>query len=334
VSPVIRYRDQVAAALAAVTILSPTRYAWLGRKSRPLPVSLDPELDEPERRRYLVSCLRQELYRSFYRHGSPVVARWGEPEPAAADPWLVEALSRANTGRGSWESGWRVERLAGEEAVAKTAGLRARVPIGDCRASGGTVRRGAAVSVRLPKELRELSPGFYTVVSDAPVDPASSASVVRVYWNVARAGAPALVRTLTSRLNSAGVPFGLKVADHPVRLDRCDAAVLYLEGEIFRELRDELRDVAAALTAHLRPQIPAFTLQHAPGVGLAEDDGGGESFGERRCALLADGVVRAHERRIAPGSARVDAVAARFAEDEVSIDAPYLEPSFAGRHVL
>ena len=89
--------------------------------------------------------------------------------------------------------------------------------------------------------------------------------------------------------------------------------------------------MADALT--LRPEIPAFTLALAPGVGLAED-ADGDSFGIRRCALLADGIVRAHEHGLTTIEARVEAIAARFGEDGVSIDAPYLEPSREGRHVL
>ena len=329
-----RYRRQVAAALDAVTILSPTRYAWLGRASRPLPASIQAEMDESARRNYLVLCLRAEIYRSFYCHGGPMPANWGERGPASADPWLIEAMSQANSGHGSWEPGWKVERLDSDDAVLATARLRARVPLGDCRAHTGPLRPGAGVDVRLPKELPELSPGFYTVVSDASADRGSWASAVRVYWNIARSGAPALVRAVTSRLNREGMPFRLKVADHPFRLERCDAAVLYLEGEIFRELRAALRELATALAAHLGPRIPAFTLELAPGVGAAEDTRGGESFGEARCALLADGIIRAHERGIMKASARLDAVAARFAEDGVLIDAPYLQPSLAGRHVL
>jgi hypothetical protein len=307
---------------------------WLGRGRRPFPPSLDAELSESERRRYLLSCLQGELYCSFYCYGRPVPARWGEPEHPLADPWLAGALSQANTGRGSWEPGWTVHCLKGEEAVVTNGRLRARVPVGDCFAPSGAVRPDAAVSVRLPKELPELSPGFYTLVSEAPANLASSASVVRVYWSIAGAGASKLVETLTSWLNAEGVPFRLKVADHRVRLTRCDAAVLYLPGDTFRELREILRGVAAALSARLRPQIPAFTLELAPGVGLAEDDGDRESFGERRCALLADGIVRAHEQGIVQADSRLEAVAARFAEDGVLIEAPYLEPSLDGRHVL
>jgi HopA1 effector protein family len=86
--------------------------------------------------------------------------------------------------------------------------------------------------------------------------------------------------------------------------------------------------------ARLQPHVPAFTLELAPGVGLSENDPEAESFGSRRCALLAEGIVRAHEQGIVRDSARVDAVAARFVEAGVLIDAPYLDPSLAGRHVL
>ena len=125
----------------------------------------------------------------------------------------------------------------------------------------------AAVSVRLPKELPALSPGFYTVVSDAPTDPRRRRASCASYWNVTPPGAPALVGALTSRLNAAGVPFRLKVADHPFRLERCDAAVLYLRSEVVpTRWRDPLRDVAAELTAaspaadsglHARARAPA-----------------------------------------------------------------------------
>jgi hypothetical protein len=329
-----RYRDQVSAALAAVTIRSPTRYTWMGHASPPLPAVLDAAMDDSKRRDHLVWCLREELYMSFYCHGRPVPSRRGEAAPARPDPQLAEAFSRANGGRGGWEPGWTVARLDGDEAVVATARLRVRVALAECRARDGDVRPGAAVSVRMPKELPALTPGFFTVVSEAPADLTAAESLVRVYWNVRCAAAPLLVGALTSRLNAERAPFRLKVADHAFSLDRCDAATLYLPGEGFRALLDPLCEVAATLRAHLQPRIPAFALELAPGVGLSESGSDGESFGIRRCALLADAIVRSHEEGITDAGARADVVAARFAADGVQIDAPYLEPSLAGRHVL
>lgn len=317
-----------------MTIRGPTTYSWLGRRSRALPASIEAELDESQRRGYLLSCLREELYWSYYCHGGPVPVHRGEAGPVAPDPWLASAMSRANTGSGGWEPGWTVARVDGEEAVVARGRLRARIPVRACRAVTGQIRPDAVASLRLPKELPSLAPGFCTFVGEAPADPASWASIVRVYWNIAWTGAPALVGALTSRLNSGDVPFRLKVADHPFRLARCDAAVLYVQADSFAALNGMLRRVARRLRPHLRPQIPSFTLELAPGVGLAEEAGGRESFGERRCALLADAIVRAQSEGITQPHARLAAVAARFAEDGVQIDAPYLEPSLAGRHVL
>jgi hypothetical protein len=290
-------------------------------------------MDESEGHGYLITCLREELYYSFFCHGHPVPARWGEPQPLSGDPWLGEALSQANTGHGSWEPGWKIESSENEEALVATRLLRARVPLVDCRAPR-SLRPGAMVSVRLPKEFPERSPGFYTAVGDAPADLATSEGIVRVYWNISAPGAAGLVRTLTARLNAQRVAFWLKVADHHVRLTRCDAAVLYVRSDTFQELGELLRDIAGTLTPHLRPQVPAFTLELAPGVGVAEDVGAAESFGVRRCALLADGIVRAHSGGLRDTAARLAQVEARFAEDGVRMDAPYLETSLAGRHVL
>jgi type III HopA1-like effector protein len=302
---VSRYRDQTAAAVAAVTLLGPTRYAWLGRRSRGLAPLVDAELDDGLRRRYLTSCLREELYHSFYCHGAPVPARWGEPQPPRADGSLVAALSAANTGRGSWENGWAMERVDGDEVVVRGGRLRVRAAVADCRGAG------AAVSLRVPSELPSLSPGFWFAIGDAPSDGMD----IRVYWNVSPGGAARLVASVTGHLNAAGVPFRLKVADHPYRFARRDAAVLYLAGAAFRERRRELVELARGLA--LRPGVPAWTLEVAPGLGAAEDRDG-ESFGMARCEVVAEAIAGG------------EAVEARFAEAGVDIDAPYR----AGRGVL
>jgi len=95
-----------------------------------------------------------------------------------------------------------------------------------------------------------------------------------------------------------------------------------------------LAHVAVTVASRLRPRTPAFTLALAPGVGLAESPATGESFGEHRCRLVADGIVGADERGVAPGDARVEAVIENFAKSGVKIDAPYLEPSLDRHHVL
>jgi hypothetical protein len=326
------YREQVAAALRAVTIRGATRYAWLGRAGPRLAPDLEADLDETTRQTFLATSLAEELYASFYCRGRPVPTPRRVGEPVAPDPHLVAALSGANTGRGSWDHGWTVERRDGPDAVVAASRVRARVPIENCRAPDG-LRRGAAVAVRIPKALPALSPGFYTAVGDTAENGAPT-GVARAYWHVTQAGAPALMRALTARLNAAEVPFRLKVADHPFRLDRCDAAVLYVPVDGLAAIRRVLLAVATDLAARLRPEVPAFSLLIAPGLALAEDAGGAESFGSRRCRLLAEAIVRAHVEKVIHLPARIEVVAAQFAADGIALDAPYRDPSLAGRHVL
>jgi hypothetical protein len=328
------YRTQVALALRAATIRGPTRYAWLGRTSRPLPALLEAGMNSAELRGYLVSCLQEELYWSFYSQGRPVPARWGAAEPIAADLRLEAALSEANAGHGTWERGWTFERLEDDQAIVTTQRLRTRVPVADCRGLDDDLGPGAAVGLRLPNEMPSLSPGFHTVLGDAVAEPRAWSGLVRVYWNVGPMGAAALVSILTSLLNAKRVPFRLKVANHPRRMHRCDAAVLYLPADAFSDLREKVGSIATAHATALGPHVPAFTLELAPGVGLAEDVVARESFGERRCAILAEAIVHADEQAIAGDDERCEVVVARFEESGIDIDAPYLEPSLEGRHVL
>ena len=323
-----RYQDQVIEAVEAVEILGPLRYAWLGTRSRATPAALRRELAAHEQRAVLLSFLAQQLYWSFYCRGRVVRARWLAPEAVAMDAGLALAVASAGGSSRRWEPGWAVERVHDGEVVATRSGLRVRAPADACRADDGALAPGGAMS--LPAGSPAISPGYRSVVGDAGPE---ARAVVRVYWHVTCAGAAPLVGALAAKLNGERMRFRLKVADHPSRFDRCDAAVLYVGHDTFFRLRTWLASLALETAPRLRSRTPALTLPFAPGVGLAED-AGADSFGQRRCALLADGVLEAHDRGATSVGARVDAVIASFARAGVDIDAPYLEPSLAGRHVF
>ncbi|WP_028062597.1 T3SS effector HopA1 family protein [Solirubrobacter soli] len=309
------YRQQVRGVLRAVTILPPDRYEWLGRRSGHAPEGAPDS--------YLVHGLTQELYTSFYCRGRVGPARWGEPDPAGGDARLAYAVARADTGRGGRDGGWTVERTDGEMVVLARGGLRLRAARSDCEDEGATV------SVPLPAGPSPFSPGFLTLLGDA--GDVRGTELVRAYWHVTERGAAALVGALTRHLNAAGVPFRLKIAHHAHLFDRCDAAVLYIGLDTFRAQREHLAGVAERLACWLRPFTPAFALALRPGLGLAEDHGGPQSFGERRCAQLAEGLVEAGP---AGEDERLAVVERRFARDGVALDAPYLDPLLDGRHVL
>ena len=328
----IDYREQVASALRAVTVTSPTSYAWFGTGSRPLPRAMLAALDPATSRRYLVGALQRELYRSFYSQGRPVPSQPDRGGPARSDHAFVQALSDANSGSGGWDPGWRVERLEREVAHVRRDGLSVRAHASDCR---GAVEPDAPVSLRRPKDLTAASPGFYIALGDAEPAWVREDVEVRVYFNVGPAGAVALVAACTRLLNDAQVPFSLKVVDHPTGYTRCDPAILYLDTGHYDDARGVLTPIAAACALHLRGELPAFTKRLAPGVAAGEHRLGlGASFGSSRCRMVAEGIVAAHVRGQSAHSERVDAVARRFADDGLSIEAPYLAPGPNERHAL
>jgi HopA1 effector protein family len=331
----IDYREQLASALRAVAVTSPTSFAWFGTGSPPLPRAVAAALPPAESRQYLIDALQRELYRSFYSPGRPVPARPGRGVPARPDQAFVEALSRANTGAGGWEQGWRVETVEGEIVGVARNGLHVRARASDCRAAGGPCKAGTPVSVRRPKELRASSPGYYTALGDASLALGRDDIEVRVYFTVTAAGAMPLVAVCTRLLNDVQIPFSLKVLDHPAGYVRCDAAVLYLADRSFDQARGSLWTIASVCAAHLRGEPPAFARPLARGVSVGEHTPSlGASFGTSRCRLVAEGIVAAHERGEGLLSDRVDAVARRFADSGLDIEVPYLAPRSSGRYAL
>ncbi len=315
---VSRYREQVELALRAADVAPPAAYTWFGRRSRSLSGA-----------EYLVQALAAVLYRSFYTQGMPVPISRHAAVPAPPDPVFAAALSRANEGRGGWQPGWRVDRPGPADWEVARDGLRIRVAPADRR--GGP----ATVSVRRPKEHREASPGFYTALGDAGPRTGGAAREVevRVYFNLTAAGAAPLVGRCTRLLNAAGLPFELKVVDHPTGFVRADAGVLYLAEHDFERVRPALRELARTCRPHLREEVPAFTRPLAPGVAIGEHDPRlGASFGSTRCQLLAEAIVDAHGLGL---EARLDTVKRRFEVAELDLDRAYLaRPAASDGHVL
>ena len=118
----IDYREQVESALRAVAVTSPTSYAWFGRRSRPLPRSVSSALAPDSAREILIDGLQSVLYRSFYTQGRPVPVG-ADGVPGQPDRAFVEALSRANSGTGGWQPGWRLVRLERATALVVRDGL-------------------------------------------------------------------------------------------------------------------------------------------------------------------------------------------------------------------
>ena len=248
---------------------------------------------------------------------------------ADGDAAFVQQLSEANAGAGCGPPGGGRAHAAPGALLVRRAGLTLRAEPQDCRTRDDRPPEArAAVLVRFPKELRRLSPGFYMALGDTALsleDP-----VVRLYWNVAAGGAVPFMAVGTHALNASGLAGRLKVVNDPGGFDRCDTAVLYLRRDDFGRAGRLIAELRSEVAPWLREGSPAFTKPLAPGLSVADDPGGGESFGLSRCALIAEGVLRAYER----GDPAAATVRATLAERGVDPRAPFLAPGRTDAYVL
>jgi hypothetical protein len=173
----------------------------------------------------------------------------------------------------------------------------------------------------------KLSPGFYLALGNEGLAFEPGRILVRFYWNLRAEDAPTLIRGATELLNDDHIPFRLKVVNDPARYDRCDAGVLYVQRTDYEQVLPAVRRILVGLGANLKNVTPIFTKVLAPGLALAEEPAGSkDSFGMDRCRVLAEGIVRVHERAIAGATDRLAVIEEAFADDGINLAAPYLNP--------
>lgn len=284
----------------------------------------------------MTSLLASTLYRCLYCRPS-----YGRALPggdARAARVFVNRLSRANCGTGTWEPGWVVTAVEDDETLAvrkRGDDMTLWARPGQFRPAERTVAVGSVGRLRLAKELREMLPGYYTVLGDADQRAGANGApsgTLRFYWHLTAEIAPGWVSELTRRFNTAGVAFHAKVLSDPAAYVRADAGVLYVALADTTAAMALLPGLHRAVAASLRPATPMFTKRLARGIAIAEDPGDRRSFGQHRCQLVAEGLVRAFQDGQTAAQDVTAAVAARFADDGFLITRPWLNPGSRHRY--
>lgn len=325
-------REQVESAIQATVFLSPTKYSWCGTPSPRLTAHFEHALSRRAIQSWLLSTLQAQLYSDFYCQGiaTPSVKESnGFAHHNVGE--FIDELSSSNCGAGCLAEGWQITSLPNNELVARRNGLAFRVHKTDCNTSNGELLDPAArVSLRFPKELLGISPGFYMAVSDVEMPDFHGTDVVRFYWNLRPEGAVPLMQELTHELNAARLPFRFKVVNDRAAFSRCDAAVLYVPKSSYTAVAQIVERIYPRISEKLNERVPAFTKRLAPGLGFAEDPGTiRDSFGTHRCRLLAEGMFRAYQQGKKSLIDRLTIVEAHFTKNEISLETPFLNPGSA-----
>jgi HopA1 effector protein family len=315
--------------LESVVIDTPFSFYWLGVRTEALPRKMRGDIGAEGMRKYLKQLLQTRLYRNFYCPGRAVPTSSKPSQPRSAElAQFLTTLSAANAGSGSIEPGWIVHTVGHAEVVVQRNGLKIWVEPQEIRARPQRdLRAGDQLSILLPKELLNLFQGFYMALGNQGLSPGVATTVVRFYWNLQSEGACLLLSEATRFLNSAKIPFHLKVLSDPNLYNRCDAGVLYVDKHDYPRVAHAVRFIHDGLSKYLRPSTSVFTKELALGLALAESPLDlNESFGVHRCGLLAEAIIRAYERAIEPLEARMDLVAESFRDAGFSTKLPFLNP--------
>jgi hypothetical protein len=330
-------REEIAGAIRATVFLSPGKYSWFGKPSPRLTAQFEHALSQKAIQSWLLLALQFQLYSDFYCLGT---ATPSVKEPNAFTHQdvgeFIDELSSSNCGAGYLAEGWQITSLPDNELIARRNGLAFRVQKTDCHTSNGDLLDPAArVSLRFPKELLGISPGFYMAVSDVEMPDSDDVNIVRFYWNLRAEASVPLMQELTRELNCARLPFRFKVVNDRGAFSRCDAAVLYVPKSDYAAVAQIVERIYPKLSERLNERVPAFTKRLAPGLGFAEDPGTKhDSFGTHRCRLLAEGMFRAWQQGHKSLPDRTRIVEAHFAKNEISLETPYLNPGSADIYEL
>ena len=248
---------------------------------------------------------------------------------------LAAALRAAHVGARCFEPGWRARQVSSTGRVVASRGVETRVlDTVDYVASGrvGLPPRvdGEIAAVRRRDSL-DASPGFWLTFGAGWPQDGAVPGLVRMYWNVRGDDAAALVAALTGALDAGPPTWALKLPVDLAQHVRRDAAVVYLPGSDFPAHAPALAGAADALADRLLPEEPPLTLRLVPGVGLAEDPAGDESFGSSRCSLIAEGLAGATGDDV---DVLLAAVLDRLRHAGIDPDHPYLEPGSCREYAL
>jgi hypothetical protein len=241
---------------------------------------------------------------------------------------FVERLSEANGGRGCWEPGWDVQAIEPDGAlIVRRAGeaLAVWAPLESFRPTAGDGGVGTTGRLRIGKELREMLPGFYMALGDADAaGDGADGPLARFYWHLTADAAPAWIAAITRCLNNRAIPFRAKVLSDPGSYTRADAGVLYVGRAHLPEALAAIPEVHRAVARGLRGATPMFTKRLTRGLGYADDPGGGQSFGQHRCDLVAEALLGLGTDRGTDRRAVAAAIAARFVEAGLDVRFPWL----------
>lgn len=288
--------------------------------------------------KYLTTQVQNYLYNLYFTHSSMnlhelEIAVQQTPQiknnlSDGVDVDFYQRLQQSNTSRGYLDRGWQVVSAndAGELIVVK-GGLhlhinsRQHLPPDFAHATMGEI-----VPIYLPPNL--VGQDTYIAIGNAGTPVAmpsdNEALLVQLYFNFTPDAAVAISDKLTRQLNESGVPFQLSILHDPALFYRYDGSTLWLSQSDYLAVQTLLAEIYQAHQSEFAADVPLFTKQLAPGLGLAEVSDASLIFGMQRCTLLARGLLAANDRGQTSVTDKLHAINDVFSTAGIDLLQPHL----------
>lgn len=320
------YQSLISDAVKSIWIKSNTDIYWMNDALPSISKDVLARMDIEKIRNYKIMIIKNILYTNFYSLGQCVKISSLSNKGFQSTGNLSKLLSEHNKSQGFFDEGWEIDKVVDDDIFVKKDGLTICTIEDELEKSSLSFEKGTIVKVKHPKESFQLSPGFHFAFSNQEFTH-NNGKIVRFYWNIKAEGACKLIEVITTFINDANIPFNFKVINDTNHFNRCDAAVLYIKKEDYQSFKSLLEVIYPKVAKYLLFQSPLFTKFIAPGLGLAEDPIGEESFGELVCNIIATGVITAYESGQTLLDEQIKHVVDCFRLHDIIPDFPYLNPS-------
>ena len=246
-----------------------------------------------EKYQLLIEELTSKLYWWFYCGVDKVEPTTTLP-PKQECEYFMEQLSKANQSFRQFDRNWKVYEIdQDKQAYAQKNGeLRIVYPkTYISHNQENPLAIGDLIDFYCFRESKTQQAVFYYIFGETFFD--KNSHKMRIYWNIEPKGASTLIELISKLFNTYQVPFTFKCLNHPDLYIRNDSAVLYFDKDDLMIVHQIIKRVIPKIQSYLKIAVPLFTKKIANGVSIAEDPGGGKSFGNNHCKALAEALVAA-----------------------------------------
>jgi HopA1 effector protein family len=284
--------------------------------------------------KYLIAQVQTYLYDIYFSHSLMSVRELAAlaQQPQAIKNNMIDGididfyprLQQSNTGTGYFDPGWElIAETDDDELIVVKHGLHLHIDrYHHLTPEFHQATLGTIAPIYLPHNL--VGRDTYIAIGNAGIP--TSAELIEIYFHFTPDAAIDINSKLTAALNRLALPFQFALLHDPALFYRYEAGILGLNQSDYQLAQPVLAEIYQQHQAEFSADMPLFSKQLAPGLGLVEVPET-DTFGRHRCQILATGLVRAIDQGHSSVAAKLNTMRQELAVAGIDLAQPYLNPA-------